>query len=388
MNEILPFALPDIGIEEIEEVKKTLESGWLTSGPKTEEFENKFAAYFKNHEKENLHAIAVNSATAGLHLALEACGIGKNDEVIIPDLTFTATAEVVRYLGAHPVFVDSDPEDLNLSIEEVKKKVTKKTRAIIPIHFGGKAADMESLMEVCKKKRIHIVEDAAHALPTKYGSKLIGQLDTSATVFSFYATKTITSGEGGMVLTRNTRMAKRMRIMRLHGISRDIYARDKSNNGINNSWYYEVVAPGFKYNLSDVLSAIGIIQLQKMEKMWQRRKDIAKFYFQNLEGLPLDLPPKDLSSSSWYLFVARLNSKKTKIIRDEFIHKLKSLGIGASVHFIPLHMQPFWKKKYSLRAVDFPVCHKEYKCIVSLPIFSRMSDGDAERVVKAIKKIL
>jgi dTDP-4-amino-4,6-dideoxygalactose transaminase len=384
----IPFALPDISQEEIKEVTAALQSGWITSGPKTRQFEDDFASFMRKDASDPVQAIAVNSATAGLHLALEAIGLKENDEVIVPIHTFTATAEVVRYFNAKPVFADVRPNDLNISPDEIKRKITSKTKAVIPMHFAGQSCAMAEIISLCCKRKIKIIEDAAHALPTKYHGNLIGQLDTDATVFSFYATKTMTTGEGGMIITRNPKMADRMRIMRLHGINRDVFQRDGEKNKRN--WYYEVVAPGYKYNLSDILSAVGIIQLRKVNAMWQRRKEIAEMYSEAFQSLPFELPKKNemLNAPSWYLYVIRLHLDKLKFGRDIFIQKLFEKGIGTSVHFIPLHLHPYWQRTYKLRKSEFPIADSSFQRSVSLPIYSKMTDKDILRVKQAVKKVI
>lgn len=256
MAEFLPFALPDTGEEEIAEVVDSIRSGWLTTGPKTKRFEQEFAGFIGN----GVEAVAVNSATAGLHLALEAIGVCPGDEVITTPYTFTATAEVIRYLGADPVFVDIDPATFNIDPARIEAAVTPRTKAIIPVHFAGLACDMESILAIARKHGLKVVEDAAHALPATCSGKLVGTMESDATVYSFYATKTITTGEGGMIVTRDPETAARCRTMRLHGISRDAFDRYTSTKP---SWYYEVVAPGFKYNMTDIAASLGIHQLKK-----------------------------------------------------------------------------------------------------------------------------
>ncbi len=380
MSNFLPFALPDIGDEEVEAVFKTLKTGWITTGAKTKEFELDFAQYLGG----DLHAIAVNSATSGLHLALEACGIGKDDEVITTTLTFTATAEIIRYLGAHPVFVDIDPETLNIDINQIEAKVTNKTKAIIPVHFAGLACDMNKIIAIAKKHNLKIIEDAAHALPSKINDVIIGQHASDAVVFSFYATKTITTGEGGMIVTKDAQIANRCRIMRLHGINRDAFDRYVS---VKPSWYYEVVAPGFKYNLTDIASSIGIVQLTKADKFHQKRTKMALRYIEELKELHLSIPhAKHTYNHSWHLFVINLEDRLS-LKRDEFIQNMSELGVGTSVHFIPLHLQPYWKNEYKLKMEDFPIANSYYKTAVSLPIYTKMKDEDQTKVILAIKDV-
>lgn len=379
----LPFALPDIGEEEIAEVADTLRSGWITTGPRTARFETEFSAFLGD---ASLHSLAVNSATAGLHLALEALGIAPGDEVITTTHTFTATAEVVRYLGADVVLVDIDPATLCLDVAAVERAITSKTKAVIPVHYGGLAADMPALIALAKRRGLKIVEDAAHALPATSAGRLVGTLDSDATVFSFYANKTITTGEGGMVVTRDAELAKRIKVMRLHGISRDAFDRFTAKVP---SWYYEIVAPGFKYNLTDIASAIGLHQLRKATGFQQRRAAIARQYHEALAGLPVIVPPDAPSGEThaWHLYPIRL-ADDAGIARDTFIERLFAQGIGCSVHYIPLHLQPYWRERYGLRAEVFPHSQKAYERMVSLPIYTRMGDGDVQRVVAAVRQAL
>lgn len=382
MSDFLPFALPDIGEEEITEVLDSLRSGWLTTGPKAKRFEQEFAEFIG----DGVEAIAVNSATAGLHLALEALGIGPGDEVITTPYTFTATAEVIRYLGAHPVFVDIDPATFNIDPLKIEKAITPRTKAIIPVHFAGLPCDMDDILEIAKKHDLKVVEDSAHALPAKYKGKLIGTLESDITVYSFYATKTITTGEGGMIVTRNPEIAKRCRIMRLHGISRDAFDRYTSTKP---SWHYEVIAPGFKYNMTDIAASLGVQQLRKAWRFQKRREEMAAFYDGALKDLPLDLPPKAPFGDihSWHLYVIRLGDE-VKVSRDRFIEMMAEKRIGCSVHFIPLHLHPYWRDTYSLKPEDFTCALKVYERAVSLPLYTKMSSDDQERVVTAIREIL
>lgn len=377
----LPFAVPDIGEAEIAEVIESLRSGWLTTGPKTRLFESEFAEFIGNVE-----AIAVNSATSGLHLALEACGVGPGDEVITTTNTFTATAEVVRYLGADPVFVDIDPTTLNMDPEKVRTAVTRRTRAIMPVHIGGLACDMDPILQIARDAGLRVVEDAAHALPATYRSRMIGRLDSDATVFSFYATKTLATGEGGMVVTRDPELAARCRVMRLHGIDRDAFDRYTSERP---AWYYEVIAPGYKYNMTDIAAALGRQQLQRLYSLRDGRARIAEMYDQAFADLPADLPPQaplgDLHA--WHLYMLRLRPD-APIERDGFIEAMADRGIGTSVHFIPLHRQPYWRDRYGLTADQYPAAEAEFARVVSLPIYTRMGDEDIRRVIDAVREIL
>jgi dTDP-4-amino-4,6-dideoxygalactose transaminase len=381
--DFLPFALPEIGEEEIAEVVDTLRSGWVTTGPKARRFEADFGTFLGN---PGLHCVAVNSATAGLHLALEALGIGPGDEVITTTHTFTATAEVVRYLGADVVLVDIDPTTLCIDVDAVERAITPRTKAVVPVHYGGLAAEMGRLLALARKRGLRVVEDAAHALPTTCGGRLIGTLDSDATVFSFYANKTITTGEGGMVVTRDDDLARRVKVMRLHGISRDAFDRFTAKVP---SWYYEIVAPGFKYNLTDIASAMGIHQLRRANEFQRCRQAIAHAYDQALAGLPLLRPPHPVVGDlhSWHLYVVRLTDE-ARISRDSFIEKLFAAGIGCSVHYIPLHLQPYWRDRYGLRAEQFPHSQHAYEHMVSLPMYSRMTEADVQRVAAAAREAL
>lgn len=379
----LPFALPDIGEEEIAEVVDSLRSGWITTGPKTKRFESEFTAFLGD---PTLQAVAVNSATAGLHLAVEAIGVRPGDEVITPSLTFTATAEVVRYMGADPVFVDVDPATLCLDPEQVKRRITPRTRAIIPVHYGGMAADMSAILEIARRHRLRVVEDAAHALPSTHGGKLIGTLESDATVFSFYATKPVATGEGGMLVTRDAEIARRGRIMRLHGINHDAFDRYVSTKP---AWRYEVVEPGFKYNMTDLAASLGIHQLKKAHAFQGRRAAMADRYDQELRTLPVSLPPHPFSGDlhAWHLYPLRL-AEDAPVARDRFIEAMAERGIGCSVHYIPLHQQPYWRDRYRLKNDDFPATTGICERLVSLPIYTRMTDEDQGRVIAAVRSIL
>jgi dTDP-4-amino-4,6-dideoxygalactose transaminase len=379
----LPFALPEIGEAEIAEVVDTLRSGWLTTGPKTKRFEEDFTAFLGD---PSLQSLAVNSATAGLHLALEALGIGPGDEVITTTHTFTATAEVVRYLGADVKLVDIDAATLCIDPAAIERAVTAKTRAIIPVHYGGLAADMPAILEIARRHGLKVVEDAAHALPATSDGQLMGTLASDAAVFSFYANKTITTGEGGMVVTRSPQLAQRMRTMRLHGMSRDAFDRFTAKVP---SWYYEIVAPGFKYNLTDIAAAIGIHQLARAEAFQARRAAIAARYDGALAGLPIVTPPKAPPGErhAWHLYSIRL-ADAAPIGRDALIERLFASGIGCSVHYIPLHLQPYWRDRYGLEASAFPNSQHAYERMLSLPIYTRMSDADVDRVAAAVRLAL
>jgi len=381
----IPFAIPDIGEEEIAEVVRCLRSGWITTGPMARQFESDFAQFIGG----GVEAVSVNSATAGLHLALEALGIGPGDRVLTTPYTFTATAEVVRYLGAEPVFADIDPRTFNLdpaAAAEVLKRESA-VKAIIPVHFAGQSCEMDELGKLAATAGIHVVEDAAHALPATWKGAMIGALPTAATVFSFYATKTIATGEGGMIVSRNKELLARARTMRLHGINRDVFDRYQSKTP---AWYYEVVAPGFKYNMPDVAAAIGVHQLRKAGQFRQRRAAIAAAYTVGFADLPLRTPvvvhPDELHA--WHLYVLQLDLPALRIGRDRVIELLAERGIGTSVHFIPLHLHPYWRDRYGFRPGDFPQALQAYERAVSLPIHTRLSADDVSRVIETVRDVL
>ena len=380
----LPFALPEIGEEEIAEVVDTLRSGWVTTGPKARRFETDFAAFLGD---ESLHCIAVNSATAGLHLALEALNIGPGDEVITTTHTFTATAEVVRYLGADVKLVDIDPATLNISPAAIEAAITPRTKCIIPVHYAGLAADMTAILDIAQRHGLKVVEDAAHALPTTHAGQMIGTLASDATVFSFYANKTITTGEGGMLVTRNAELAARAKVMRLHGINRDAFDRFTAKVP---SWYYEIVAPGFKYNLTDIAAALGIHQLKRAHAFAQHRAQVAAWYADALAALPVLLPPEAPEGDlhSWHLYVIRVLGAPGAACRDRVIEHLFEQGVGCSVQYIPLHLHPYWRDRYQLRASDYPASQLAYEHMISLPMSSRMTQADVRRVAHALREVL
>ena len=395
----IPFALPCIGEEEIEAVVSTMRSGWLTTGPKTQEFEQAFGKAVGAK-----HALAVNSATGGLHLALEAAGVGPEDFVLTPTWTFTATAEVTRYLGGHPVFVDVEADTLNIDVKQLERRIVElkrthgtKLKAIAPVHFGGQACEMDAILQLAEAHSLMVIEDAAHAFPTSVVSR--GVQDTErrrctigtvghASVFSFYATKTIATGEGGMVTTEDARLADRIRLMRLHGISRDVWNRYTSTKP---SWYYEVVAPGYKYNLTDIASAIGLAQLAKVQSFQDRREAIARQYHSAFAAHPaLEIPrqryPND--THAWHLYVLRLNLERLSIDRERFIREMAQRGVGCSVHFIPLHLHPYWRERYKLDPEMFPVASREFERVVSLPIYPSMNDVAVQRVIETVFEVV
>jgi dTDP-4-amino-4,6-dideoxygalactose transaminase len=379
----LPFALPEIGEEEIAGVVKCMRSGWLTSGPNTREFESKFAEFIG----DDVEAVAINSATSGLTLALEACGVGEGDEVITTPYTFSASAMSAVYLGAIPVLVDIDPVTMNIDSSLIEAAITPRTKAIIPVHFAGLACDMDKIIGIAKKHNLKVIEDAAHALPCTYKGKTIGSLDSDATIYSFYATKTITTGEGGMIVTRNSEIAARARIMRLHGISTDVFDRYTSTKP---KWYYQITAPGFKCNMTDIAASIGIPQLARARDFQKKREYIWKKYSAAFTDLPIILPANapDGDMHSCHLFVIRLN-EKSPITRDDFIARMSAeYNIGCSVHFIPLNLHPFWQEKLGVNEASFPVSVKSFENAISLPIYTKMTDDDVNRVIEAVRSLL
>lgn len=376
----LPFARPDITEAEVNAAASAIRSGWLTTGQNARSFEEEFAEFLA----PDVTAIAVNSATAGLHLALESLGIGPGDEVIVPTWTFTSTAEVVRYLGAEPVLVDVDPVTLHIDYDRAREAVTERTRALMPVHIAGLMVSPSATRALADEFGLHVVEDAAHTLPASLEGERVGTGASHATVFSFYATKTITTGEGGMVVTRDDTAASRMRTMRLHGISRDIFNRYSSRTP---SWQYEVVAPGFKYNLPDPSAAIGRVQLGRAQSMRDQRSSIAHRYSEAFKDLPLDLPVDATGTGdehSWHLYMIRV---KSGLKRDDVVQRLSDLGIGTSVHFIPLHLHPYWRDRAGHRVEDFPVASAEFERVLSLPASSAMTGDEVDRVIEAVSEV-
>lgn len=394
-RQFLPFAFPDLDENELRELREVLESGWLTTGPKTEQFEARFADYVGSK-----YAIALNSCTAAMHLALEAVGLSRNDLVVTTPFTFAASAEVIRYFDAIPVFVDIEPGTLNIDTRQLRQTIEssasrERIRAIIPVHMAGQPCDMDPICEIAAKYNIAIIEDAAHSFPARYKGRLIGQSCDdrvpNLACFSFYATKTITTGEGGMITTADDRLAERCRVMSLHGISRDAWKRYTAEG----SWYYEIIAPGFKYNMTDLAAALGLAQLAKADRMLERRKEIARIYSAAFSEMPeLEVPSvlPDIEHA-WHLYILRLNVDRLKTdgsipVRDRFIQELKERNIGCSVHFIPLHIHPYYRDTYGLAPQDFPIAYREYQRCISLPIYSRMQDQDVRDVVKSVKDIV
>lgn len=378
--ESVPFFRPSIGKDEIAAVSDCLRSGWLTTGPKTIAFEEAFSEFLGG----DVVSVAVNSATAALHLGLEALGIGPGDEVILPTLTFTATAEVVRYLGAQPVLVDIDPDTLCIDPDLVEAAITPRTKAIMPVHFAGRMSDMTALRNIADKYGLSIQDDAAHALPARHRGAMVGKAGSDVTAFSFYANKTMTTGEGGMLVTTNPAIAARARIMRLHGIDRDVFNRFTDPRA---GWTYDVVAPGFKYNLTDIAAALGLVQLQRVNDFIQIRTKRVARYNTAFADLPLILPPgpADGDEHSWHLYIVQL-ADDAPINRDDFIVALKDQGIGTSVHYRPLHQLMVWKP--FCEGVSFPHADLVFERTVSLPLFMAMTDAEQNRVIEVVRDVL
>lgn len=379
----IPYALPLIGDEEITEVIDTIKSGWLTTGPKTKLFEQNFSEFVGAK-----YSLAVNSATAGLHLGLEALGVGPGDKVITTVHTFTATAEVIRYLGADPVFVDIEGDSFNIDCEAIEQALIEfpNVKVILPVHYAGQAANMTRIMALAKRYNVKVMEDAAHAVPTTHNGQMIGTFG-DITVFSFYANKTITTGEGGMIVTDNEEYAKRISCMRLHGISKDVFDRFTSTKP---SWQYQVVAPGFKYNMTDIAASLGIHQLKKAWRLQDRRKEIVYKYNNAFNGLPVITPliTNDNDTHSWHLYVIKLSLDKLTISRDQFIEILAERGVGTSVHYIPLHFHPYWRETYGLCKDDFPKSSEAFTSIVSLPNYPKMTDEQVDKVIEIVRDLL
>lgn len=392
----VPFFRPSITEAEIAAVVTCLRSGWLTTGPVTREFEAAFAEFVGAR-----HAVALNSCTAALHLALEAIGLKRGELVLVPTMTFAATAEVVRYFDAVPVFVDCDPRTLCIDVDAARETMSRLrtgtpvagrprgiVRAIIPMHYGGQMCNIDAIRALAREYDLAVIEDAAHTLPASYRSgpdaawQSVGTTG-DVTCFSFYANKTITTGEGGMAVTDDDKVAERMRLMSLHGMSKDAWKRYTSSG----SWYYEVVAPGFKYNLTDIASAIGRVQLSRVGELWEQRRAIAARYTSALATIDgLELPRQEADRlHSWHLFSIRLDLARWTAGRNAFIDGLKERGIAASVHWMPLHLQPYYRETYQLQAEDFPVASATWPRLVSLPLFPGMTDEEVDLVIDAIR---
>lgn len=407
-NTFLPFSPPLIGEEEVAEVIDTLRSDWITTGPKVRRFEEEFAAFIGAPA-----ALALNSCTAALHVALATLGIGPGDAVITTPMTFCSSVHVIEHVGARPILVDVEADTLNIDASLIREKVEKEIRekgnkgkgnkgeevggrikAILPVHLYGHPCDMDALIEIAQEHDLAIIEDAAHALPAKYKGRTVGALDVNTlerstlnvlTCFSFYATKNLTTAEGGM-LTGSPEFIEEARIWSLHGMSRDAWKRYSAEG----SWYYEVIRPGFKYNMTDIQAAIGLHQLRKLPQFQARRREIVRRYneaFSQFEELQIPTERPEVEHA-WHLYVLRLNVERLNVSRNQFIEELKRRNIGTSVHFIPIHLHPYYRDKYGYKPEDLPVAYREYQRIVSLPLYPRMSDRDVEDVIEAVCEIV
>lgn len=374
----LPFSPPAISEEEIAAVADTLRSAWITTGPKTKRFESEFAQYLGAPA-----ALALNSCTAGLHLALITLGIGPGDEVITTPMTFCSSVNVIEHVGARPVLADIVPDTLTIDPMRVAEAITPRTRAIMPVHYAGHPADMAPLLEIARQHDLYVIEDAAHALPASYRGQRIGTIG-DLTAFSFYATKNLTTAEGGM-LTGAPELIERARLLSLHGMSHDAWKRYDASG----SWYYEVVEAGWKYNMTDIQAAIGLVQLQRLPTMQQRRREIVARYneaFGQDDALQIPTERPD-AESAWHLYVLRLNLDRLTVDRARFIEELRTRNIGTSVHFIPIHLHPYYRDKYGFQPEDFPVAYREYQRLISLPLHPGLSDDDVQDVIAAVKDV-
>lgn len=377
-GQLAPFSY-SFGKEEAKEVFDTLKSGWITTGPKTQKFGKMIENYVGCR-----YAVPVNSCTAGLHLSLLAAGVSKGDEVITTPFTFAATANVILHAGARPVFVDIQKDTYNISPDLIKKAITKRTKAIIPVHYGGHPCDMDEILKLAKKHNLTVIEDAAHAIGAKYKGKNIGTIG-DYTVFSFYATKNITTAEGGAVCLKDAESEEKIRIMSLHGMNRDAWKRYSKQS----YWYYEIKYPGFKYNMTDIQSSLGIHQLKKLENFIKKREKIARFYDKNFKNIKEIKTPtvKKYIRHARHLYSILLDLDRLKIDRNRFFMALDAENIGSSVHFIPVHLHPYYKEKFGFKRGDFPVSEFVFDRIISLPMNPNMTLKDARQVVGAVKKI-
>ena len=380
--DFIPFARPSIGAEEEAAVVKVLRSGWLTTGGVAKQFESEFSALLRVP-----HALAVNSATAALHLSLSILGIGENDWVVSTPYTFTASVEIARYLGAHPLFADIEADSFNIDPVELEKVLDtsgKRIKCVIPVHIGGLPCDMRSICGMAGMRNIAVVEDAAHAFPCMTNAGPAGTVGDFG-AFSFYATKTITSGEGGMLVTSSDEFARQAKILRLHGIDRDVWNRYQGENPA--SWEYDVVEPGYKYNLSDLHAAVGLCQLKKAEEFKRKREAIASRYIAAFSDLDFIRVPPVSPGHSWHLFVINIVGDRLSISRDEFLNRLQDRGIGASVHYKPLHLMSYYKNKYGLKPGDFQRSVDRYLTALSLPIYPGLSDEEVEKVIEEVTSV-
>jgi perosamine synthetase len=375
----LPFHRALIEAEEIAAVVEVMQSGWLTTGPRAKQFESSFARYIRA-----THAAAVNSCTAALHLALAAIGLEAGDEVLLPTMTFAASGEVVLYFNARPVLLDCAPDSFHMDVTQIEKAITPRTKAILPVHYSGYPCDMDPILDIARRHNLKVIEDAAHALPARYKGKIVGTIG-DITCFSFYATKTLTTGEGGMVTTENPDYADRIRTLSLHGISRDAWKRYSSEG----SWRYDIEEAGYKYNLTDLQAAIGLAQLAKCDSMRACRAALAERYTRELSPLDAFLTPvvPENVDHAWHLYVLQVNEQALRINRERVIEELKQRGIGASVHFIPLHLHPLYQRRCGYRPGQFPNAEQRFAGALSLPLFPGLTPEEQSRVIDALHDI-
>lgn len=376
----LPFYKPDIGQEEIDEVADTLRSGWLTTGPKTKAFEEAF--------RESVgasFAVSVSSCTAGLHLALLAAGIGPGDEVITTPFTFAATANVIVHAGATPVLADIRPDDMTIDPEQVARKLTERTKAIIPMHYAGHACRIDELLDIARKRGLLVIEDAAHAVGSQYHGQPVGAFG-DATVFSFYVTKNMTTGQGGMVTTEDEKLADQIRLLSLHGLSSNAWDRYTEKG----TWAYQVLAPGFNYVMTDIQAALGMHQLRRVDEFQRRRAELVARYDELLADLPEVVRPTAAAdvAHAWHLYPVRLRLDQLTVSRSDAIEQLRERGIGTSVHYIPIHLHPYYRENFGVGPGDFPVTEAAYEGLISLPLYTRMTDDDVARVSEALHEIV
>jgi len=376
----IAFNVPCIGAEKIGSVVETLRSGWLTTGSKAAQLEKEVAAFTRAR-----YAVAVNSCTAGLHLSLLALGVGPGDEVITTPYTFSATGETIVHTGARPVLVDVERGGFNIDPQKIAAAITARTKAIVPVHIAGDPCNMTEILSLARRKGIHVVEDAAHALGTWYDGNPVGSIST-LTVFSFYATKNLTTGEGGMVTTDSEKLAKNIRQLSLHGLSHDAWNR-YSDRG---SWRYEICTLGYKCNLSDIQAAIGIAQMHKFETMQARRRKLVEAYQEGLAGLPDLILPEEREGTrhAWHLYIIRLAEERAREQRDDLIEQLKGMGIGVSVHFIPLHLHRYYQQTFNYRPGDFPEAEKQYQAAISLPLYPTLRREEVAFICRALRRLL
>jgi dTDP-4-amino-4,6-dideoxygalactose transaminase len=376
----VPFHRPSLDQAEIDAVVDTLRSGWLTMGPKTRAFEETFAPAVGAQ-----HGVAVSSATAGLHLGINAFDVGPGDEVLVPTLTFAATGATVLHAGARVRLVDCEPDTLNLSAADAERKCGPHTKAIVPVHFAGHPCEMDDIHALARARGLRVMEDAAHALPARYRGKMVGSL-SELTVFSFYATKNLTTGEGGMVTTDDVELADRIRCRRLHGMTRDAWKRYSAEG----SWRYDVSYPGFKYNMTDLNAAIGLVQLERLPELQRCRRALVDRYFAALSDVDeVELPTSRAHvEHAWHLFIVRVRPERLRISRDEVIVRLNEAGIGTSVHFIPLHEHSYYRDVLGCRGDEVPVADAEWERIISLPLFPSMHVTDVDRVADTLRGIV